>query len=303
MQMQETLSYELVFAGKDLSPNTKRAYLSDLKNFEKYLSGHKAVVSNETPDKNLPFATSGKVDLGSVGPLEIAEYKRYLMKKGLRPASINRALRALSAYYKAVGADNPACGIKLLREAKPAPASLCRKKQLALMRAVSATGKTREITIVTLILHTGLRVSELCALNVSDILTKDRSGRLRVRYGKGDKARDLPLNATARGALCRWIEERGEKPGPLFPSNRNASEPISTRAVEYLFERCARAGRVEGVTPHTLRHTFCKSLVDAGVSLDQVALLAGHKSLRTTMRYTLANFNDLERAVEGIAWE
>lgn len=77
----------------------------------------------------------------------------------------------------------------------------------------------------------------------------------------------------------------------MFTSQKNG--PLSPRAVEHLLTKYAYAARLEGITPHTLRHTFCKSLIDAGESLDRVAVLAGHSNLNTTARYTQPTEKDL----------
>ena len=72
------------------------------------------------------------------------------------------------------------------------PRALERKEQLALLRAVRRTGKIRDLAIITMLLHTGIRVSELCNLRVSDIAISDNSNMLTVREGKGTKRRNIP---------------------------------------------------------------------------------------------------------------
>lgn len=146
-----------------------------------------------------------------------------------------------------------------------------------------------------------MRVFELCTLDVSDMILNERSGSVVVRYGKGGKRREIPLNATARRAMKAWLEVRGDGPGPLFTSRRGGG--ITPRGVEHLIAHYAYDARLENVTPHTLRHTFCKQLVDAGESLDRVAVLAGHASLNTTARYTRPTVKDLEIAVGRLEWE
>jgi site-specific recombinase XerD len=168
------------------------------------------------------------------------------------------------------------------------------------MRSVLKSEKIRDIAIVTLLLHTGLRVAELCSLTVQDISLRDRSGHVTV-YGKGNKQRQVPLNSSARKAMADWLERRGMAPGPLFLSQKGGS--LSPRAVEYLVSKYAYNARLENVSPHTLRHTFCKSLIDAGVSIDRVKELAGHSDLNTTARYTRPTVRDLEKSVERISWE
>ncbi len=285
----DTDDFKNYLLAKDASTATVRSYLMDIEKF-----GH---WYGET--------TGATVSIAGIGPLDIAEFKRYLQTKGQRPATINRALAALSALFTwAVESKhitiNPVAGIKKVQEVRPAPKALGRLDQLALMRAVQAKKKTRDIAIVTLLFHAGLRVSELCWLDIDDIVIHDRSGSVHV-LGKGNKYRDVPINATARGALKAWLDIRVELPGHLFTSQKGGR--ISTRAVEHLVERYARISKLENVTPHSLRHTFCKGLIDSGESIDRVAALAGHANLNTTARYTRATAEDLQRSVEKLAWE
>gem|GEM_PF-182672 len=108
----------------------------------------------------------------------------------------------------------------------------------------------------------------------------EHSGYVIVRYCKGSKYRELPLNATARRTLGDYLAKlSGEW---LFPSKNG---PMTRRLAEKVIVKYARLAGVEA-TPYRLRHTFCKMLVDAGESLDRVAVLAGHENLNTTARYT-----------------
>jgi integrase/recombinase XerD len=268
----------------DASKSTVQSYHSDLKKFKRW--------SPETP-------------LESIGPLDVAEYKRHLQKRGQKPATINRALATLSTFFdwaveKGLIENNPASNVKYVKEVKTAPKSLSRREQLALMRAVNQSGKVRDIAIITLLLHTGLRVSEMCRLTMDSIVIKKRSGSVTV-IGKGNKQRVVPLNVTVRNALVEWLNVRGHKPGPLFLSQKGGG--LSPRSVERLVKKYAYHARLDEVTPHILRHTFCKSLIDARVSIDRVADLAGHESLDTTARYTRPTQMDLQKAVEKLAWE
>lgn len=132
------------------------------------------------------------------------------------------------------------------------------------------------------------------------LIKTERSGHVVVRSGKGGKRREVPLNSTARSVLADWIANKGDNE-PLFPSQKGGH--LSVRGVEYLVEKYAYDARLENVTPHILRHTFCKSLVDAGESLDKVRIMAGHKSLNTTVKYTGPTRQDLQRSVESISWQ
>lgn len=245
-----------------------------------------------------------------ISPLDIVNYRDYLQDHGGRkgekaaPATVNRALVSLKAFFgwlaeKGEISYNPAVDVRPVKVArKPAPKWLARSEQAALMRAVKAKGSTRDEAIIGLMLHAGLRIGELCSLKRKDIEIAPRSGTVRVR-GKGNKERSVPLNVTIRKILETWFKEN---PGDTLWPNRYG-KPISVRGVRKLVDGYAYDARLEGVTPHTLRHTFCKNLIDSGVPLDQVAMLAGHESLDVTKQYTVPSEADLQAATEKVAWE
>jgi site-specific recombinase XerD len=109
-----------------------------------------------------------------------------------------------------------------VEEVRPAPKWLDKSRQYALLRAVQERGLSRDVALVTLMLHTGLRVSEVAALKRADVELSSRKGMLSVRGGKGGKYRTVPLNAAARKALGAYSEERsGIKAGDcLFVGQR-----------------------------------------------------------------------------------
>ncbi len=185
----------------------------------------------------------------------------------------------------------------------------------------------RDMTIIQTLLGTGLRISELANLRIEDVEVSERKGLVRVREGKGGKSRIVPLDNRTRSVLLRYVEKRkkelqlsGQPPvqrssarknrsdnrdsrrpeGPLFMGQRG---PLSERGIDYLVRKYAYQARLENCTAHTLRHTFAKNLVDAGIPLDQVAILLGHESLDTTKVYTKPSRRDLERAVRKAAGE
>ena len=119
--------------------------------------------------------------------------------------------------------------------------------------------------------------------------------------GKGGKYREVPLSKEVRVALSSYLRMREEDGSHrLFLGQRG---PLNVPGVQYLVAKDAYQVRLPAVTPHTLRHTFGKNLVDAGVSLEQVAALLGHESLDTVMIYTKPSHGDLEKAVRKAAGE
>lgn len=236
--------------------------------------------------------------------LDLVQYRDYLQAEGKAPASINRALISLRLFYGWLNKqgkvpDNPVSEVKPIVIAVPqAPKWLERNQQAALVRAVRGSHR-RDDVLIGIMLHAGLRVGEVCALKREDIVISERSGKIIVRKGKGNKYREVPLNKTIRKMLSRWLEENPA--GPLFPG-RNGNE-ITSRAVFNVVKKYAYKARLQDVTPHTLRHTFCKNLIDMGVPIDQVAMMAGHSSLEVTKRYTAPSMADLQAAVEKTSWE
>ncbi len=198
--------------------------------------------------------------------------------------------------------------VKGVEEQSLAPHWLDRKEQDALVRetekalnsAQTESAKIqakRDRAVIVLLLNSGLRISELCALSTKDIELTDRKGKLIVRQGKGSKKREVPLNRIAREALKDWMNVRSAGDA-LFEGKRG--DRLSPSGVYRRLVELARRAKLEDVSPHTLRHTFSKNLVDAGVGLERVATLLGHSNLNTTRIYTTPGARDLEKAVEQL---
>lgn len=248
-------------------------------------------------------------DPRAVDSREIQEYKSYLVRKNLKSSTINRRLNALRRFFawaklEGLTSDSPFEVLEsvLIKEQKDtAPRWLNQKEVLALMRAVRKRGSRRDLAIIHTLLGTGLRISELVALELNDLTISDRKGSLRVREGKGSKAREIPLDKRTRKALSNYLEERPEdETERVFLGQRG---PLNEPGINYLVTKYAYQAQLEDCTSHTLRHTFAKNLVDAGTPLNQVATLLGHESLDTTKIYTRPSKQDLERAVRRAAGE
>ena len=255
----------------------------------------------------------GDFNPASVSPLDVVEYRSHLQKqkgrkgKPMSPVTVNKNLVSLRVFFNWLQKngqvrDNPVASVKQVALAnKPVPKWLNRNGQAALIHAVRHGGNLRDMVLVGIMLHAGLRVSEVCALDRADIEISERKGVVRVRKGKGNKYREVPLNKSIRKLLVDWMDMNPE--GPLFPNRYGRA--IGVQGIEKLFGEYVDRARpkLDSVTPHTLRHSFCKNLIDMGVSLDQVAMLAGHSSMDITKRYTAPSMADLQAAVEKMAWE
>jgi site-specific recombinase XerD len=285
-------------AHDDLAPATLRGYRYDLLHF---LAWHGTVQNN-------PFTLEGLAEY------ELIAYRQYMVAAGRRPATINRrldALRRLCRWARGTGmlSVDAAGNVRPMRTIRNRqPVGLTDVEIHALLRAAGASSHglaARNYALVQLMLQAGLRVGEVAALKVGDITMSDRSGSVRIRQGKGLKARDVPLNATARRALKQHLDHRQvgrQVPGrdaPLFVSSRETAMPVRTiQSVIASIARRARLKRV-AVSAHTLRHSFALGyLRDNPGKLLELAGLLGHESLDTTVVYTRPSRDDLAADLE-----
>ena len=157
---------------------------------------------------------------------------------------------------------------------------------------------TRERASVSLMLFAGLRVEEVALLDVDDISIHERSGTVRIRHGKGDKERILPLNMTVRKALASWLDVRPATVSTALFTGKRSSR-LSTRQHERIVKQVGAESRVPELTPHWLRYTFAKRLEQHGTVIEQIRDLLGHASIETTRRYLSASFDELQALVDA----
>jgi integrase/recombinase XerD len=146
-----------------------------------------------------------------------------------------------------------------------------------LLNKVKKDGDLRNIAIVYVLLHTGIRVSELCRLNRSDIdLIKNE-----LIIQKNERERLIPLSTDTRVHLQNYLRSHTSKDAIFIT---NAGDRITERAVQYMLKKYH-------VNPNKLRHTFCQKLVDNNIDIDIVSRLAGHRDLNVTKRYVKSKMN------------
>ncbi len=280
---------------EEKSEHTRRNYTEDLGLFAAWYQAH----YDEAPDP------------AQLGATEVREWKQYLTGElRLKPATVNRKLSAIRAFVKWTVKEGIGREIqtpKSVRSEKPAPRWLSRKEQLALLRAVDRVDTDRgdgrgrrNAAVVRILLHTGLRADELAELQRADVQITERKGTLIVRKGKGRKYREVPLNAEARAALVGVIRLDMLDSDPVFLGQRG---PITAWTVHSIVTAIAGLAKLPDLTPHVLRHTFCRRLAEQGARLEQIAALAGHESLDTTRRYVEPGREELAQLVDKLSGE
>ena len=288
---------------QDKSEQTIKAYMTDLRSFSRWFQHN----------------TGEPLDVESITPMEIIEYRNALLDWDKKPSTINRSLISISSFCQWAQQNdlilnNPAEGVRNVAEEPLAPRALERKEQLGLLRAVRKSGNLRDLAIITMLLHTGIRVGELCNLRVSDISLSRNSNMITIREGKGTKRRTVPLNSTVIGVLkdyLKSLEDNGQTvavagPNPekhrfLFYGQKRM--PLTDRGVRYIIKKYAYIAKIEHLSPHVFRHTCAKNLIDAGQPIDRVSRILGHSNINTTSVYTMPTEQDLHITMESISWE
>ncbi len=268
--------------------------------------------------------------LESLTPIALIGYRNELQHTQHKSAStINLHVSALRAWCGWVTEQgylltDPAAHVKLVGQEKVEERSGLKSTQVnALLRqAQESRESARNYAIVQVLLQTGIRLSECAALTFEDIAFGERSGLLRIRAGKGNKARSVPLNASAREALAVCVTSRLGAEKPSFkavaarwpkPNSPESHEPIflsqkggalTTSAMGQMIADLVRAaGELvpEETSAHTLRHTFARSyLAQYPGDVVGLATLLGHSSLDTTRLYSQPEVSQLAIRVEQL---
>jgi site-specific recombinase XerD len=299
----------------DRASGTVRRYKSAIESFLRWY--------HETEQRPLQLAV--------LTPMTLVGYRLFLQQhRRLSPSTVNGHLSALRAWCAWLAEEhylesNPAKRLKLVgREAVSKREGLEENAVNALLRqAQNSRDGTRNYAIVQLLLQTGLRLDECSHLMLSDIEFGERSGQLIVRSGKGNKARTVPLNASARLALAVYLATRfrceptvkavaatwpkhdaSASPLPLWQSQKQGR--LTTSAMRQMIDVLVRDASTRGLVPaqasaHTLRHTFAHNyLTQHPGDIVGLATLLGHTSLDTTRIYSQPTVEQLATRVERL---
>lgn len=279
---------------RNLSPNTVSAYRRDLIDFETFTA---AYIGQETWDWTDVDRSVIRAFLGEAG------------RKGLAPRTIARKLAAVRALFRflhrgSVVNTNPARLIRGPKLDRTLPGHLRQGEvrklfDWALDKAQqNGLSETRLLALLELFYGSGLRLAEVQSLDLY-LLDLER-GQLRV-MGKGRKERIVPLTQPAVEALRRYLPRRSEYADPevdaLFVGRhgRRLSRRYIQRSVQRILNDFADA---EGLSVHSLRHSFATHLLDEGADLMAVKELLGHASLSTTRIYAHTSRERIRRVYE-----
>ena len=221
-------------------------------------------------------------------------------RQGLSSTSLQRELSAIRSFYnfllkKRLADSNPAQHIKAPKQARKLPKTLDVDQITGLLEAgTNSALEIRDLAMFELFYSSGLRLSELAALNLTDVDLPDNS--LIVRMGKGGKSRILPIGSKAVTAINNWLQQRlknaAASESALFVSTRGTR--LGQRNIELRLKQwCKKKGIAEHIHPHMLRHSFASHLLESSQDLRAVQELLGHSNISTTQIYTHLDFQHL----------
>ena len=270
---------------KGYAQATLKGYARDLAQFESFLQ-------NKSFSLQEPQEVRKEHLRGFVGDLH---------RKKLSKTSMARKLSALRMFFrfclqKGYLEHDPLLGMPNPKQEKHHPQVLNVDQALALLESkLGADPKSlRDLALAELLYGSGLRISEALNLDVEDIDTG--KGTLRV-LGKGRKERLVPLTATSRARICRYLEQRHAfskdfREKALFLGRRGGR--LQRRQANRIIESLSQLAELpQNISPHTLRHSFATHLLESGADLRSVQELLGHAHISTTQRYTHLNLQKL----------
>ncbi len=296
---------------KRFSEHTAKCYGADLSQFGEFLIGT-SDAGHQPADEPISLAqhqagpatavatqATLKVDqlLLSTQTDTVRTYLAFLNEKQYSKATIARKLATLRSFYKFLVkrsqvSSNPVVAVRTPKQEKKLPRFLEYEevKKLLDTPPVSSWLGARDRAILETLYSTGIRVSELVALNMDDI---DFLGEVVHIRGKGKKERIAPIGSSALQVIQHYMEYRNKR----AQSNSNFDSKVlfvnkhgrrlSTRSVRRKMDKYLKmAGLDPAISPHTLRHSFATHMLNNGADLRSVQELLGHQSLSTTQIYT-----------------
>lgn len=305
--IREFLTYSETIKGK--SSRSVEGYLLDLQTFFRYLLMIRGMTDPETPFEKINISA---VDIDLLKTVNVTDLYAFLVfckeERANNAATRARKTSTLRIFFKYLSVQthrletNPAELLESPKVKQSLPKHLTLEDSLELLKSVDGANKERDYCILTLFLNCGLRLAELCALNLSSIST---DGTLTV-IGKGNKERMVYLNHACLEAINSYLPIRQSKAEGLRDKNalfisRN-HQRISPKTVQHIVKTyLEKSGLGEmGYSTHKLRHTAATLMYQHGnVDIRVLKDILGHSNLGTTQIYTHVSDQQIKNAVDS----
>ena len=246
-------------------------------------------------------------DWQSVNEHELRTFVNSERRRGLSPRSIQRVLSTSRSFFEYLLVEgiiklSPAQNINSPKSAKLLPKAMdADLVQRLLDFKPNGLIEVRDKAIAELLYSSGLRLSEVCTLDVQDLELKERVCRV---TGKGNKMRVVPVGKKAIQAIRDWLIHRKELKHSKSSSSEamflnNKGKRISARSIQLRLEKlCAQRG-LPGINPHMLRHSFASHVLESSGDLRAVQEMLGHADIATTQIYTKLDFQHLSKVYDS----
>lgn len=219
-------------------------------------------------------------------------FAREMEAKGLATATVARRLSTVCVWYTYLEAEDfivksPARHVRRPKVSVESTTLGLDRAELGSLLYTAERARPNEYALVALLGLNGLRVSEACSAQITDLSTQ-RGHRTLSIVGKGNKPALLPLAPRTARAVDLAVGDRHS--GPIILDSRG--KPCARHSAAWIIEKLARRAQIaKHITPHSLRHSFITAALDAGVPLRDVSIAARHADPRTTTRYDRARHN------------
>lgn len=239
--------------------------------------------------------------------MDLQDYRNYLLNiKRQKASTINNKIAALKEYFfflqsNSIIKTNPSENLKKIRTNKPvAPKSFSDSDFRKIKRYVYRSQKELWIVIFELLSKTGVRVSELINIRLTDININERSGNLRV-IGKNQKERNIPLHLDARKAIVAYMGVRNNafiSSEHLLISERK--QPFTRSGIFKMLKRWENDTNIK-IHPHMFRHHFAIQVLNTpNADINTVQYLLGHESIESSAIYLKVRQEDLEKSINAL---
>lgn len=255
---------------------------------ENTLELYKMHLTNLLQNLNMPIDKITENDLF----VYLAKYKK---ERGVSNAYLDNIRLVFSSFFgwlnaKGYISKNPTMGLEPIKVEKRIKKPLSDEELEKLRRTCE---QERDLALLEFLYSTGVRVSELVALNRQDI---DFYGKNVIVYGKGSKERETYLTATSCMHLKAYLDSHQDTNEALFVSNKKPYERLTVAGVEGILKKLGKSAGVEKVHPHRFRRTMATNALKKGMPLEEVKELLGHTKLDTTMIYCTVNKENVKHS-------
>ena len=240
------------------------------------------------------FIDSFDKSIKNINAEEIRQYlSEYKECSNCNSTTIDNIRRVLSSFFSWLEDEDYIIKSPVRKIHKIKTASMVREiltdENLEKLRDECAS--VRDLSLIELLISTGMRVGEIVNLNIDDLNFEDRSC---IVLGKGNKQREVYFDAKTKLHLKQYLYKRNDENMALFVSSKKPYQRLSISGIELIIRKLGKVSNISNVHPHKFRRTLATMAIDKGMPIEQVQKLLGHVKIDTTMHYAMVNQSNVK---------